>query len=281
LQATFSGHQDTINSVSFSPDSQLLASASDDHTVRLWTRDGKLLKKLDHNDKVNSVSFSADGQVLASASDDHTVKLWTREGKFLKQLNHGDKVNAVSFSPVGNLLASASDDKTVKLWNQDGQAFKSPLQHSDKVTNIKFSPDGKLLASITQDNKIKLWQTSDENAVSLIHEDASFVVFNPDNTILATTNLHLQSYSVIYFSMLHWMWNEDDALYIQGSLSDLQFSPDRTLLAAATDSGLQIVDFDLNRLLIKACGLARNYLQNNQNIKDSDRHLCDDIPTSQ
>ena len=61
--------------------------------------------------------------MLASASDDNTVKLWdTSTGKEIKTLSgHTNRVNGVSFSPDGKMLASASDDNTVKLWNLSRQ----------------------------------------------------------------------------------------------------------------------------------------------------------------
>ena len=37
---TFSGHTDEVNSISWSPQKTLLASASDDSTVRLWSSGG-------------------------------------------------------------------------------------------------------------------------------------------------------------------------------------------------------------------------------------------------
>ena len=72
-----------------------------------------------HQDAVNSVSFSPDGKTIASVSWDKTIKLWTvADGKELRTLSgHQDAVNSVSFSPDGKTIASASGDKTIKLWN--------------------------------------------------------------------------------------------------------------------------------------------------------------------
>ena len=105
----------------FSPDSQLLASGSEDKTVRLWSiNSGKHLKTFTGNeDKVTSVCFSPDGQLLASGNADKTVRLWSiNSGKHLKTfVGHIKNVTSVCFPADGRTLASGSDDGTVLLWN--------------------------------------------------------------------------------------------------------------------------------------------------------------------
>jgi WD40 repeat protein len=75
---TFKGHADWVTSVAFSPDGKWIASASNDHTLKVWNaKTGREMVTLKgHTKPVTQLTISPDGQRLASSSDDGTVKVW-------------------------------------------------------------------------------------------------------------------------------------------------------------------------------------------------------------
>ncbi|MEH2250295.1 serine/threonine-protein kinase [Nostoc sp.] len=158
-----SGRLSSVNALAISPDSNTLASASDDKSVKLWDLNTqKVLASLSgHSQAVKSVAFSPDGKILATASDDKTIKLWQVETleEICTLLGHSHAVKSVAFSPDGQILASGSWDKTVKLWDVNtGTEIHTITGHQLQVNSVAFSPQGQLLASASYDRTIRLWQ---------------------------------------------------------------------------------------------------------------------------
>jgi WD40 repeat protein len=116
----FSGHEKAIFKAVFSPDSSLLASCSQDHTVRLWQiGNGKCQVLEGHTDVVYAVTFHPDGTRLATAARDGVIWLWdvARGEEVVRLRGHEAFVWSLAFSPDGATLASGSGDKTVRLWD--------------------------------------------------------------------------------------------------------------------------------------------------------------------
>jgi WD40 repeat protein len=106
---TLEGHSDFVTSVAFSHDSQLLASASWDKTVKIWdATTGSCKQTLEgHSYFVTSVAFSHDSQLLASASQDNTVKIWDANTGFCKQSVHFNEIiSSLSFNSTNSVLST-------------------------------------------------------------------------------------------------------------------------------------------------------------------------------
>ncbi len=161
LVRLFSGHENSVIKVDWSPDGQRLASASADNTVRMWEFEtgvpGPIL--VGHQDRVNAVAWHPDGQILASGCHDGEVRFWTIDGKPEAILrSHTSEVRAVSWNLDGSLLASTGKDGTIRLWDKNGQLKKVIDSRRKHIRSVAWSPDGQQLATTHHgDNTVRIW----------------------------------------------------------------------------------------------------------------------------
>jgi WD40 repeat protein len=228
------GHQETINSITISPDGKLLATASRDDTAKLWNLQGKELATFSgHRGDVYSINFSPDGKVLATASKDGTAKLWTLTGKAIATFTgHQGDVYGATFSPDGQSLVTASRDRTAKLWTLQGKAIKTLADHQGDVYNATFNPDGTQIATVSRDGTVKLWDRQGKLLQTLQgHQGAIYQAsFSPNGQRLATASAD----GTVK------LWDKQGKLRKtlrghQEAVYDVSFSPDGQVLATASD----------------------------------------------
>ncbi|AFY77683.1 WD40 repeat-containing protein [Pleurocapsa sp. PCC 7327] len=183
------GHQETVNSISFSPDGKWIATASRDATARLWDRqgNGRVIFQ-GHQSDVYSVAWSPDGQTLATASKDGTVKLWNLRGQELATFKgHESSVYSVAWSPDGTRIATASRDETARIWDWQGRQLAILVGHQRSVDDISFSPDGKQIATASRDGTVRLWNLEGKQLAIFQDVTNAFysVAWSPDGKHIA------------------------------------------------------------------------------------------------
>ena len=129
LVSTFTDHQDIIWSLSWHPDNNRLASASQDKNACVRDIDASLQNQT--TDNSNSLQCQA----------------------------HQLAVNGVSWSPDGSKMATTSDDRTLTLWQGDRLEQISKLSGPSKAAfwNSTWNPDGSQIAAIAINGSIWIY----------------------------------------------------------------------------------------------------------------------------
>jgi WD40 repeat protein len=158
-----------VNGLSFSPDTETLASASSDNTVKLWDAPERKLKATlkPNAAELRSVAFSGNGKFLAAGTRYGKVQVWDAIGmnEIATLSGHAGDVWAVAFDYDGKTLASGDGDwnrpGSVRLWDTETWKERKSLQTSGEVLSLAFAPKSRLLAAGCWDMTVKVWDSAE------------------------------------------------------------------------------------------------------------------------
>jgi WD40 repeat protein len=255
---TFRGY--SVHSVAWSPDSQLIASATVDNIVHMCdAATGKEVQVFKgHTGHVRKVVFSGDGRRLASATEHFVkdsppgeVKIWdavagaevcTLQGRF-------GYVSAVVFSHDGELLAIAGTDPDaangagkVSFWNaSNGELVRAFAVDGGAFDNLTFSPDGQRLAWAAGRTVKVCDPATGQRLFAFATHFGSIrkMAFSPDNQRLAIAGP--EETVEVWDASAARRGKAGALLTLKGAtalVADLAFSSDGTRVASADENGV-------------------------------------------
>lgn len=196
LLHTLKGHTAHLLFVQFSPDGEMLATASSDMTIRLWdAATGALCKTLKaHANWVRAVQFSPDGRTMLSGCSDYTIRLWDwRSGLVLRTwMGYSNWIWGAKFSHDRKTIACAGGDQTLRLWDvATGKCVQTIGGHTTWILAVVLDSQRDLVATGSGDTTVRLWQASTGKQLKILQGHKSQVLsvqFSPTDAILASSS---------------------------------------------------------------------------------------------
>jgi len=175
------GHTDSILTVQFSPDGNLLCSGGGDTTLRFWDMetDTPIVVENNEEDEVEqlhnawilNITFSPDGELLVTGDVNGYFGIWDPI-KYKPKISRATKahkkwITSISFKPLHlyknnevTKFISTGKDGFLKLWNAStGKIILSTAAHEQSITKTIWSGEN-IIYTCSEDQTVKIF---DEN----------------------------------------------------------------------------------------------------------------------
>ncbi|OKO84344.1 c-type cytochrome [Bradyrhizobium sp. AS23.2] len=226
----FEGHTAPIVSLAVSPDGARLASASWDHTVRVWSLgDGAQQVLEGHVQNVNGVAFTLDGRSLVSVGYDCELRIWRLVGGAPSVTTLASPLNVVAVAPDGEIVTGGADGK-LRFLTSEGQESGEVQAGQTPIVALGISPDGTSVAAAGIGGGVAIIDRKARSIARTLVDPGSpvwAVAFLPDSAALLTGGADGKIRR----------WN---ALTGEPKGSSLQAAPRDPLAAYAGDHGAEV-----------------------------------------
>lgn len=248
----------------------LIASGSDDNTVKIWEEGTRQRDKgrsdgrsLAHNGQVDALAFikgkdsegSADNYRLVTGSSSGEIKLWNPlSGELVTTIaGQSGQITSLTVNAKGTDFASGSSDGTLKIWSVEDTAQqksqttlqgKAIAQLGSQINALAFHPkDSNILVSGDQAGTLQVWDIAQGKSILALTRKADRITslsISPDGQYVASGS---------YNKRIH-IWNLETGTLIRtlsghdSVVADVAFSPDNRVLASTSyDKSIKLWDW--------------------------------------
>jgi WD40 repeat protein/tRNA A-37 threonylcarbamoyl transferase component Bud32 len=243
-----SGHSRAVRCLAFSPKGKVLASGSDDGTIRFWDLvAGELTASWAAGFVLFALTFSPDGNSLSWTTSE-SYDFTTRHLKAKDKIYRGFHAEAVLQVVHGKShLLTASADGTLKLWarpsgRRDYQESAVAEGEFGAVRSVAMDHDERRLVAGYQDGRVRLWELADFAHRALVSGEQNAVFVGDRRRLVSGSDFHDFSAGI----------NASTESYRPAATRALTVHPDGRSFAFGRDNGaLHIWDLEHRREVLQ------------------------------